>query len=113
MIIKVHNKYYNIISFINLHPGGDRILKECEGLDATNAFESYHALSDFNKIKKIMKQYEIEDPPFLIESTDSTFDENGFYNVLKLRVKKHFQNKSTKWTYGWLIYLLLSLIIFI
>jgi linoleoyl-CoA desaturase len=113
MIIKVHNKYYNIISFLNHHPGGDRILKECEGLDATNAFESYHALSDISKIKKIMKQYEIEDPPFLIESTDSTFDENGFYNVLKVRVKKHFQNKSTKWTYGWLIYLLLSLIIFI
>jgi cytochrome b involved in lipid metabolism len=35
----VHGKVYNITEFIDEHPGGEEILLECGGEDATEAFE--------------------------------------------------------------------------
>jgi fatty acid desaturase len=102
MIVKIYNKYYDISNFIKIHPGGEKILESCEAIDATNAFESYHAFSDMNKIEKIMKKYECNNPPYYIESTDSTFNKSGFYDSVKKKVKKYFNKKSTKWTYSWL-----------
>ncbi len=102
MIIKIHQKYYDLSNFVKIHPGGEKILESCEGIDATNAFESYHVFSDINKIKKIMKIYECSNPPYEIESVDSTFNKNDFYDCLKTKVKKYFNNKSTKWTYPWI-----------
>jgi linoleoyl-CoA desaturase len=104
MLIKIHNKYYDISDFIQEHPGGSKILASCEGLDATAAFESYHSLADINKIKSIMKKYECSNPEYEIESQDFTFLESGFYNNLREKVRNHFKNKNTKWTYPWLGY---------
>lgn len=103
MIIKIHNTYYNISNFIDIHPGGVDILKRCEGLDATPAFESYHALSDMNKIKSIMKKYEINNPNSIINDSKYTFKENEFYDVLKKKVKQYFKNKNTKCNIYWII----------
>ena len=102
MITKINNKYYDLTHFIQFHPGGEKILESCEGIDATNAFESYHVFSDMNKINILMKKYECNHPPYEIESTDSTFNKKEFYDCLKTKVKKYFNNKSTKWTYSWL-----------
>ena len=102
MITKINNKYYDLTHFIQFHPGGEKILESCEGIDATNAFESYHVFSDMNKINILMKKYECNHPPYEIESTDSTFNKKEFYDCLKTKVKKYFNNKSTKWTYPWL-----------
>ena len=73
MIVKIHGKYYELSNFVKKHPGGEKILESCEGIDATNAFESYHTFSNMNRIKQIMKKYECNNPPYHIESTDSTF----------------------------------------
>lgn len=102
MIVKIHEKYYELSNFVKKHPGGEKILESCEGIDATNAFESYHTFSNMNKIKEIMKKYEINNPPYLIESTDSTFNKSEFYDCVKKKVKNYFKLKSTKWTYPWL-----------
>ena len=104
MLIKIHDKYYDISNFIDQHPGGSKILESCEGLDATAAFESYHSFADINKVKLIMKKYECDNPEYEIKSQDYTFLESGFYNTLKNKVRNHFKNKTTKWTYPWLGY---------
>ena len=104
MVVKIHNKYYELSNFINKHPGGTKILESCEGIDATAAFESYHAFSDMKKINKIMKYYECNNPPYTIDSFDVTFLSTGFYNVLKEKVKIYFEKTTTKATYQWLFY---------
>ena len=58
---KIRKKKYNLSRFMDSHPGGRAILETCEGNDdLTMSFESYHAMSNMNKIESIMKKYEID-----------------------------------------------------
>lgn len=96
--ISIHGKYYDLRKF--KHPGGREILELCKGEpDCSALFESYHAFSDMNKIKTIMKKYEVgsTDKPSLF-----SFKENGFYNILKDRVNTYFGKQSKKWTFNYL-----------
>ena len=87
---KIHGKFYDLDEFLDNHPGGRVILESCKGKDdATAAFESYHAMSDMKKIKTIMKKYEVSDC-----DEEFNFKENGFYNILKSRVKSYFTNNN-------------------
>ena len=117
MIIKIHSKYYDISKFKDLHPGGPKILESSEGIDATAAFESYHAFSDMTKINSIMKKYEIDEDTLnedqKIKTIESTFNKNGFYDVVKSRAINYFNNNTYKWTYPWLFYLLLTFSLYI
>jgi cytochrome b involved in lipid metabolism len=47
---------FNIFPFLFKHPGGDEVLKEQHGLDASNAFEDVGHSSD---AREQMKQFEI------------------------------------------------------
>lgn len=86
---KIHGKLYNLHPFMNKHPGGAQILKSClDDFDVTYAFESYHALCDMNKIKKIMKKYEIKQTNL----PNMKFEQNDFYKTLQRRVKKVLKN---------------------
>lgn len=38
-IIVISNRVYDLTKFLDEHPGGEEILKEQHGLDASNAFE--------------------------------------------------------------------------
>jgi fatty acid desaturase len=113
MLVKIHNKYYELSNFINKHPGGTKILESCEGIDATAAFESYHAFSDMKKINNIMKYYECDSPPYTIDSFDVTFLSTGFYNVIKEKVKIYFEKNTTKATYQWLFYFTITFLTYI
>ena len=55
-IIVIKNRVYDITKFIDEHPGGEEVLKEQHGLDATDAFEDTGHSSD---AREQMKQYEI------------------------------------------------------
>ena len=112
MITKIHNKYYNLSDFKKKHPGGEKILECCEGIDATAAFESYHVFVNMEKIKRTMKQYQCEEPIQKIKSSDYTFLENGFYCDVKERVKHYLKNKSNKWTFPWLFYFISTLSVY-
>ena len=58
---KIHGKVYDLENFLEFHPGGKAILEQAKGdKDLTAAFESYHALCDMDKIKRMMKKYEIK-----------------------------------------------------
>lgn len=110
---KIHGKYYDLNKFIEFHPGGSLILKQCEGEnDMTAAFESYHAMCDMNKIKKIMKKYEIKDKTYV---TDFSFNETMFYNKLKKKVKNYFITKkiSHHANFFWLIKSFIQVVIYI
>lgn len=100
---RIHDKYYDLEIFKTIHPGGSKIIESCKNLDATAAFESYHAFCDIEKIKKIMEKYEVKNPSFKIERHQYTFHENDFYDELKNEVATYFKNKNTKWNYSWLL----------
>lgn len=96
--ISIHRKYYDLRKF--KHPGGQEILELCKNEpDCSALFVSYHAFSDMNKIKNIMKKYEVAstDKPSLF-----SFKENGFYNILKKRVNTYLDNQSKKWSFNYL-----------
>ena len=112
-LIKIHDQYYNVTNFLDKHPGGSKILESCIGIDATASFESYHALSDFQRIRTIMKKYQTEpptEPKDFIESAKYTFATNDFYSDVKLKVNEYFKTnkKSTKWTWIWLLYFVVT-----
>lgn len=87
----IHGKIYDLTDFASIHPGGRMIIESCKGNDdITAAFESYHALSDMNKIKSIMKKYEINGE----SKSDFKFDKDGFYYTLKNKVNNYFKNKN-------------------
>ena len=88
---KIHGNYYDLTDFLDKHPGGAIILNACKGdLDATAAFESYHALSDMKKIKQIMNKYKVEGE----YKSSFNFSEKGFYYLLKNKVNLYFKNKK-------------------
>lgn len=38
--IAIHGRIYDVTSFLEDHPGGDDVLLDCAGMDATDAFEN-------------------------------------------------------------------------
>ncbi|XP_015588200.1 cytochrome b5-like [Cephus cinctus] len=55
-IFIVHDKVYNVTSFLNEHPGGEEILKNHMGADATEDFDDIgHSVDAL----ELMKKYEI------------------------------------------------------
>ena len=65
---KIHGKYYDLTPYISKHPGGRIILEQSKGdNDLTAAFESYHAMSNMHKIKRIMKKFEVKDKEYIYQ----------------------------------------------
>lgn len=54
----IHNKVYDVTKFLNEHPGGEEILLEYSGQDATENFEDIGHSTD---AREIMVQYHIGD----------------------------------------------------
>jgi len=88
-ILIINNRVYDVTKFIDEHPGGEEVLKEQHGKDATNAFEDVGHSSD---AREQMKAYQIaklhpsdikgatKSRPVIINSSGSTTasrDETG------------------------------------
>ncbi|KAG5334513.1 CYB5 protein, partial [Acromyrmex charruanus] len=54
--IIIHNNIYNVTSFLNEHPGGEEVLLEQNGQDATEAFEDIGHSTD---ARQMMESYKI------------------------------------------------------
>lgn len=52
----IHNNVYDVTKFLNEHPGGEEVLLELAGKDATENFEDVGHSSD---ARELMKQYKI------------------------------------------------------
>ncbi|XP_014488146.1 PREDICTED: cytochrome b5 isoform X2 [Dinoponera quadriceps] len=53
--IIIHNKVYNVTSFLNEHPGGEEVLLEQNGQDATEAFEDIGHSTDARQLMETFK----------------------------------------------------------
>lgn len=51
----VDNKYYDLTSFVNKHPGGSRWLSSTQGHDITELFHIHHL--DYSKAKTVLDKY--------------------------------------------------------
>ena len=73
----IHDKVYDITSWVDRHPGGVEMLRLCGGRDCTVMFDSYHILSDKHEL--LLPKYLIgalvegsyEFPPYM--------DDTGMY----------------------------------
>ena len=56
LTVIIENKTYDLSSFKNRHPGGEKMLSVFSGSDATNAFQSYHGRKfPHEKMKEFFK----------------------------------------------------------
>ena len=108
----IHGKAYDLSSFVEKHPGGAYILLLGKGRDCTELFESVHALSGINGPRSMLKKYEV--PNQDVKEEMFSWDDDGFYNVLRERVYKRFKGRNYKATWFVIgkIYLLISLYLF-
>nr|XP_023029473.1 cytochrome b5-like [Leptinotarsa decemlineata] len=60
--VVIHNKVYDLTTFLNEHPGGEEVLLEQAGKNASEAFEDVRHSSD---ARELMNKYQIGE---LIES---------------------------------------------
>ncbi|XP_073981537.1 cytochrome b5 isoform X1 [Rhodnius prolixus] len=54
--VAIHNSVYNVSDFLNEHPGGEEVLLEQAGRDATEAFEDVGHSTD---AREMMSKYKI------------------------------------------------------
>ncbi|KAK2584524.1 hypothetical protein KPH14_006894 [Odynerus spinipes] len=67
--IIIHNKVYDVTNFLNQHPGGEEVLLEQAGRDATEPFEDIGHSSD---AREMMEPYKIGE---LVEEERTKDDE--------------------------------------
>lgn len=89
----IHGKTYDLTKFIDKHPGGADILLKTKGeKDITALFETYHAFSNKEQIKKGLDKYEVKG--IETDETVKQYDFTNYDKLLKL-VKEEFPNRKT------------------
>ncbi|KAI8322183.1 putative cytochrome b5 [Martensiomyces pterosporus] len=91
--VVIHGKVYDITKFLDEHPGGEEVLLEHAGINATEAFEDIGHSED---ARDLLKQYEIGDlegaPPTSIPRREETDGEHA-----------HLRTKQNNSSLGFLI----------
>lgn len=97
----LHGDYYDLTEFLPHHPGGAMLLEASRGCDITASFESYHAMCDMSRISPILQKYKVpacaappSGSPLAISAVPSHFPEHGFYSIVKLRVRRFFEERG-------------------
>ena len=93
----IYGNKYNLKLYIesNTHPGGNNILEKVKNIDDISAlFETYHAFSDINKIKSILKKYKIENDNEPNNDTNKLYDFSN-YHVLLNKIKEIYPNRAS------------------
>lgn len=103
-LTKINDTYYDL-NFFN-HPGGNTAIQHAYGRDATGLFVMHHPFVSKEKLRSILKKYEVPDPTKdVIESNPVTrisSDQHGFvYDTdfsrdLISTVKQYFHSLTTK-----------------
>ncbi|CAH0564509.1 unnamed protein product [Brassicogethes aeneus] len=81
---RIHDKLYDLSSFIDNHPGGPEWLQLSKGTDITEAFETHHLSNGPEKmlVKFFVKEAKTK------RNSPYTFKNDGFYKTLKQEVIK-------------------------
>jgi fatty acid desaturase len=102
----VHGKAYDLSSFVERHPGGRNNLLETRGRNVTELFESVHALSETD-VHSMLKKFEV--PNVAVVPSSFTYEEDGVFQEITRRVRKHFEGRSYKASTGYYIQLLVMI----
>ncbi|XP_049870170.1 cytochrome b5-related protein-like [Pectinophora gossypiella] len=79
---RVHDKLYDLTSFVASHPGGSDWLEVSKGTDITEAFETHH----LNGVAEtILPKYYVRDAK-VPRNSPFLFKEDGFYKTLKAKI---------------------------
>ncbi|XP_068628317.1 cytochrome b5-like [Battus philenor] len=89
-ILIIHNGVYDVTKFLDEHPGGEEVLLEKAGQDATEPFEDVSHSSD---ARALMKQYKIGE---LVEA-DRTPSKTGFAPQWSNDTPQEQGNAWTSW----------------
>eukprot|EP00027_Filamoeba_sp_ATCC50430_P000334 CAMPEP_0168555624 /NCGR_PEP_ID=MMETSP0413-20121227/8439_1 /TAXON_ID=136452 /ORGANISM="Filamoeba nolandi, Strain NC-AS-23-1" /LENGTH=477 /DNA_ID=CAMNT_0008586497 /DNA_START=29 /DNA_END=1462 /DNA_ORIENTATION=+ len=95
----IHNKRYDVSSFVDRHPGGKRMILQGQGRNCTELFECYHSLSD-KDMTAILAKYYVEDATPGSSDYDETYDWNPssqggkFWATLKERVRRKLKERG-------------------
>lgn len=90
---RIHNKLYDLTSFISRHPGGADWLRDTKGIDITEQFETHHITG---LAEKILPKFYVREAA-LPRNYKTTFNRNGFFKTLQRRVanKLDFLDQSS------------------
>jgi len=107
----IHGRKYDLTSFIDRHPGGRFMILLGKGRDCTELFESVHALS--STPTAILAKYEVKGfPDYKPKEDIFSWETDGFYDTVRSRVRKHFENKSYKATWHLVVKLILITLLY-
>ena len=89
MILSLYGEQYDVSAILSWHPGGASILRQVRALrqpDHTPLFESMHALRDAEEMRRKLLPFRIERHQNRTASQLYSFDDTGFYRVVRKRV---------------------------
>jgi fatty acid desaturase len=109
----IYGKKYDLTTFIKIHPGGSEILVKTKGLeDCTALFESYHAFSNIESIRKSLDKYEILEKDNDIKNEYNT-DFTTYHKLIE-KVKTVYPNReSIKASTYWYVWNISSILLYI
>jgi hypothetical protein len=82
LIFRIHDKLYDLSSFVENHPGGKDWISLTKGVDITEYFETHHL---YGKAEQLLPKFYVRDAK-LPRNYNFTFKPDGFYLTLKRRV---------------------------
>lgn len=93
---RVHDKLYDLINFIQRHPGGADWLELTQGTDITELFETHHVRG---KAELLLSSFYIREAK-MPRNYRITFCDDGFYKTLKKKVNDQLSvlNKTPEQT---------------
>eukprot|EP01095_Lingulamoeba_sp_RSL-Kostka_P014949 TRINITY_DN670_c0_g2_i1.p1 TRINITY_DN670_c0_g2~~TRINITY_DN670_c0_g2_i1.p1 ORF type:complete len:465 (-),score=123.00 TRINITY_DN670_c0_g2_i1:256-1650(-) len=116
----IHGKLYDLEEFSKKHPGGEYIIRLGQGRDCTEMFESVHAISNLKNIRASLKKFEVKHEDIVDEDIDVealkeqfSWKEDGFYSVLREKVRKRFENRNYKTTWFCVMKLIVMFILYL
>ncbi|CAO1309433.1 unnamed protein product [Diamesa serratosioi] len=89
---RIHDKLYDLSSFIKKHPGGKDWLVRTKGTDITESFETHHIAP---KASLLLPSFYVRDA-IMPRNYKFTYDDDGFYRTLKRKVNIHLKNLDMK-----------------
>ncbi|XP_039293035.1 cytochrome b5-related protein [Nilaparvata lugens] len=88
---RVHDKLYDLTSWVNKHPGGKQWITLTKGLDITEAYESSHLNQD---VDLILQKFYVRDAK-TPRNSPYTMEPGGFFRTLKSRVYEEMKTMET------------------
>ena len=88
----IHNKRYDMRSFVAAHPGGAGAIRLGMGRNCTELYESYHSLANEKLVASTLARYYVEDAPVGARDHETRFKwkTTPVYDRLKQKVRAHF-----------------------